>query len=387
MPTFAPFSRVRSVKLPTFKRHPSPPRPSVSTSASTSSNTSPSPRSHTSRNPSLSRGPRSPKDNISEAAHRPNPRLRTASSPTSNSFAETLRVISKEAQSGRFSDVFDAFFFTDKRCQNRAFFMAARLKQTLLPLLNSNTDNNHNDALWRLITYRLYTFNYILFVLPATCEDRLDLLSRLETELAQQGDGQDLHRSGGMEAHFAVRYALCNAKRHRQRQRRRRTLLEDAFEAEKAQQQQSQLSGEEDVDYLVSRARQTLEHCLKSESKLGPTERDAMYVFHGMRVGLHGAFEPKIELGPNESQLSQRLHQAVIDSQAIANLEYVNPFEDSNCIVTEDEDQNEDQDEDKSYTMIDVDNNHQAAIRPRSFVDSKFYEVQHQQPTAVRYAS
>ncbi|KAI9021692.1 hypothetical protein CLU79DRAFT_804420 [Phycomyces nitens] len=326
MPTFAPFSRVRSVKLPTFKRHPSPPKPSVSTSTTPTE------------------------------AHKPIARLRTASSPTSNSFAETLKVISKEAQSGRFSDVFDAFFFTDKRCQNRAFFMAARLKQTLLPLLNASKETNH-DALWRIITYRLYTFNYILFVLPATCEERLDLLSRLESELAQLGDGQDLHRSGGMEAHFAVRYALTN-KRHRQR--RRRTLLEDAFEAERPQEPA------EDIDYLISRARQTLEHCLKSESKLGPTERDAMYVFHGMRVGLHGAFEPRIELASSESRLSQRLHQAVIDSQAIANLEYVNPFEDDNCIVTEEDEEDE------------------AAIRPKSFVDTNFYNAQ---PATVRYTS
>ncbi|KAI7868336.1 hypothetical protein BDF14DRAFT_1795497 [Spinellus fusiger] len=323
MPTFAPFSRVRSVRLPTFHRRSTSPKPVTSTS--------------------------------SEPRHTPRPR--TISTPTANSFAETLRVISKEAQDGQFNDVFDAFFFTDKRCQNRAFFMAARLKQTLLPLLKPAPGQTH-DALWKLITHRLYTFNYIMFVLPTTSEARIRLLQQLESQLIQHGDGQDIHRSGGMEVHFAVRYAL---QHKHNKQRCRRTLLGDAFEAESGRITQEPT---EDMDHLVNRARQTLEHCLRSEAKLGPTERDAMYVFHGMRVGLHGSFNPRIELSSSESGLSQLLNQVVLEHQSMSTSEYVNPFEDDTCVVTEEDEVEE--------------------ARRASFMTNGFYGSA--QPTAVRYA-
>ncbi|KAG0175314.1 hypothetical protein DFQ28_001843 [Apophysomyces sp. BC1034] len=301
MPTFsAKISRVRSVRLSSFRRRspspPSTPQPTTSSSLTTSNS-----------NNENSNG------NMHHSSH--HSRHRTVSSPTTNSFVETLRVISKEAQSGRYDDVFDAFFFTDKRCQNRAFFMAARLKQTLQPFL---TQQNDLDGLWKLVTHRLYTFNYVLFVMSSTCNVRARFLCALENELGQLGDGQDVFRRAGMEAHFAVRYAL-------QRKRRRRTLLE-------------MQEVDDTTDALVERARVVLEHCLKSEAKLGHSERDAMYVFHGMRVGLHGSFEPRIEL-EEDQELRRLLRQAVVENKELAKPTYENPFEDASCIVEEDDDE------------------------------------------------
>ncbi|KAF7726420.1 Protein dennd6a [Apophysomyces ossiformis] len=293
MPTFsAKISRVRSVRLSSFrKRSPSPPSTPQPTTSSSLTRT----------------------ENNNNYNNMPHSRTRTVSSPTANSFVETLRVISKEAQSGRFNDVFDAFFFTDKRCQNRAFFMAARLKQTLQPFL---TQHNDLDGLWKLVTHRLYTFNYLLFVMSSTCHVRSRFLAALEEELGRLGDGQNVHRRGGMEAHFAVRYALL-------RKRRRRTLLE-------------MQDIDDPTDALVERARVVLEHCLRSEAKLGHAERDAMYVFHGMRVGLHGSFEPRIEL-EEDQELRRLLRQAVMENKELAKPAYENPFEDASCIVKDDE--------------------------------------------------
>lgn len=272
------------------------------------------------------------------------PRSRTLSGPSmTNTFGETLRAISKEAQSSEFADVFDAFFFSDKRCQNRAFFMAARLKQTLQSNLNmptprpsSSTPSSHrysrtvssiystsrqHDELWEAITHRLYTLNYLLFVLPSTCELRSRFLSVLEAQLAQLVDGQEIFRRGAMEAHFVVRYVL---KRYWQPRQRRRTLIHS-------------YDDEEEVEDLVERAREVLEHCLESESKLGHAERDAMYVFHGLRMGLHGSFEPQILLD-EDPELAARLRQAVEENKQLSKPAYVNPFEDVDAIVKDEED-------------------------------------------------
>ncbi|KAI8376416.1 uncharacterized protein BYT42DRAFT_498577 [Radiomyces spectabilis] len=252
----------------------------------------------------------------------------------SYSFSETLRMISKEAQSGMYEDVFGAFFFNDKRCQNRAFFMAARIKQTLsmffsipstkpsLSLSTITLSADEMNAVWEMITNRLYTLNYLLFVLSPTCHIRNQFLSQLEYQLSQIGDGQNLHRRGGMEAHIAVRYALQHLSR-----RRRRSSVRGC----------NQNYDEEEIEDLVERARQVLEHCLQSESKLGHSERDAMYVFHGMRVGLHGSFEPKIELEEN-AQVERMLNEAVYTNKEFSKSTYVNPFEDDAAIVVEDDD-------------------------------------------------
>lgn len=325
------------------------------------------------------------------------------------SFAETLRVISKEAKSTQFDDIFDSFFFNDKRCQNRALFMAARLKQTLDGVINqirpsssygairelqqpsilnpsystpitSSTTNSPPpslrssldpklpnassasvDSFWRLVTHRLYTLNYILFVLPSDSQSRIDFLNKMEANLALKGDGQELHRKGGMEAHFAVRYAL-----EHKRPKRRKTLLEDAFELEK--RNGGNVAGavlppslvKEDtakMDNLVEQARHVIEQCLESESKLGHAEKDAMYIFHGMRGGLHGAFEPHIELEEDRA-LRHRLKRTVDHNKEKAKPAYENPFEDEELIVTE---------EDESSVESNIKNSNRE-------VDSGFYD-------------
>ncbi|KAI9499615.1 hypothetical protein BDB00DRAFT_794817 [Zychaea mexicana] len=232
--------------------------------------------------------------------------------------------MSKEAQSGEFADVFGSFFFSDKRCQNRAFFMAARLKQTLQPILaSSSLSSPHTtpDPLWELVTHRLYTLNYILFVLPSTCDIRNHFLAVLEQQLAQIGDGQHVLRRGGMEVHFSLRYVLKKYYR-RSRDSNNNNNNDD----------------DDDIEDIVERAREIIEHCLESESKLGHAERDAMYVFHGLRMGLHGSLEPRIELDDEYWELAQRLAIAVKQNKESTQPAYVNPFEDDDAVVTDDND-------------------------------------------------
>ncbi|KAI8137897.1 hypothetical protein BJV82DRAFT_646737 [Fennellomyces sp. T-0311] len=292
-------SRVRSVKLSAFghrqQRSPSPnPPPSSSTP---------------SQQPTVV-----PRTTTSTTERRSIPRSRTVSGRglAHHSFGETLRAMSKEARSGEFADVFGSFFFSDKRCQNRAFFMAARLKQTLQPIILSLAPPNAPvDHLWELMTHRLYTLNYILFVLPATCDIRSRFLSTLEQQLAQIGDGKHVLRRGGMEVHFVVRYVL---KKHYWQH------------------------DDDEIEDIVERAREVVEHCLESESKLGHAERDAMYVFHGLRMGLHGSFEPHIELDDEYWELARRLAIAVKENKESSQPVYINPFEDDDAIVKDDDD-------------------------------------------------
>ncbi|CAO0792506.1 unnamed protein product [Mucor circinelloides] len=383
-------TRMRSVKLP-FKK-------SNSTSSSNASSTSstPSPSS-----PPLQSQSREP-----NFYNTPEPTVVTTSihAIPQSSFAETLRVISKEANRTQFDDVFDSFFFNDKRCQHRALFMAARLKQTLDGVINPiRPSSNYGplrelppvaltpsystpitsstttaatatssqsttspatttkptasvDSFWRTVTHRLYTLNYILFVLPADSQSRADFLNKIEADLSQKSDGRELQRRGGMEAHFAVRYAL-----EHKRPRRRKTLLEDAFAAEK--RNGGSVAGAilptttttsddtQKLDRLVEQARLVIEQCLESESKLGHAEKDAMYVFHGVRAGLHGAFDLHIELEEDRS-LRHRLKRTVDHNRELAKPAYENPFEDEDLIVTE-EDESSLEEEKKSSREVD----------------------------------
>ncbi|KAI8996794.1 hypothetical protein BDB01DRAFT_712847 [Pilobolus umbonatus] len=278
---------------------------------------------------------------------------------TSRNFMDTLNVISKEAMTTQFDDVFDSFFFNDKRCQNRAIFMVSRLKQALdeqpivlnpsystpisakPPHLSLDPKQQTVDVFWRTITHRLYTLNYILFVLPHDSTTRTEFLRKLEADLALIGDGRQLERKGGMEVHFAVRYAL-----NRRRPKRRKTLLEDAFELEKKNggsvagailpSRRNEIDEEIRINKLVEQARLVVEQCLESELKLGHAEKDAMYIFHGMRAGLLGAFEPRIELEEDRS-LRHRLRHLVIQNKEAKKPDYENPFEDEECVVVEEE--------------------------------------------------
>lgn len=229
---------------------------------------------------------------------------------SSKSFSDALVVISKETQNTQFDDIFDSFFFNDKRCQHRALFMAARLKQSL---------PKSPDPFWRLVTHRLYTLNYILFVLPSDSTSRRQFLLKVETQ-----------PPGAMEATFAIRYALEHRKL-----KRRKTLLEDAFELEKRNGGPGAGLPDPTLEQekLVDRAAGILHQCLESESKLGHAEKDAMYIFHSLRAGLLDTFVPHIELDEDKA-LRHRLRRAVDENRKPA---YQNPFEDEDCIVTEED--------------------------------------------------
>ncbi|KAI9485786.1 MAG: hypothetical protein EXX96DRAFT_546505 [Benjaminiella poitrasii] len=261
-------------------------------------------------------------------------------SVTSPTLAETLEAINKEVYRTQFDDVFDSFFFTDKRCQHRALFMACRLQQALdtHPLIRSKSlQQTGVNSFWRLVTHRLYTLNYILFVLPTESTTRAGFLGRIEADLERQSDGLELTRRGGMEAHFAVRYALNH------RRRRRKTLLEDAFRAEEEAKRREkgetiQNRDDQELDLVVAEARAVIEQCLESESSLGQhSERDAMYVFHSMRTGFLDAFQPHIELEEDRG-LRHRLRRMVEYNQCQQQEVYENPFEDEDLIVSEEED-------------------------------------------------
>ncbi|KAI8886569.1 hypothetical protein K501DRAFT_283756 [Backusella circina FSU 941] len=295
-----------------------------------------------------------------------------------NNFVETLRVLSNEAKQDQYNDVFDSFFFNDKRCQNRAFFMAARLKTSLdynptkaasmrpssshgnlptsslpspkpspsqsTPIVTTSSNDHHHrsptqhvDSFWRMITHRLYTLNYIMFVLPPDSQLRTDVLNRIEADLSKWGDGQEIYRRGGMETFFAVKYAL---EKHSHHHKKRKTLLEDAFEAERRMNgDKTASSGVErsvnpEMERLCQQARDIIEQCLESESRLSHQEKDAMYVYHGMRAGLIGIFDVHIEL-EEDRQLRHLLRDTVRQNQKPP---YENPFEDEDCVVREDED-------------------------------------------------
>ncbi|KAI8977642.1 hypothetical protein BDF20DRAFT_820958 [Mycotypha africana] len=364
-------SRMRSVKLPfNRKRSDSPPPPMTSSKETT---TYYSQEMNTESN----------------IFNTPEPTLiyTMDSQLPKSSFLEALNSVSKQAIRTQFDDVFDSFFFNDKRCQLRALFMTARLKQNLdsttmasshhpsssldpnllhqPPQRSSSQQHKSVDRFWRTVCHRLYTLNYILFVLPADSETRNQFLRKMESGLAQQQQGKELlQQRGGMEAHFSVRYALDHCRR-----RRRKTLLEDAFEAEKRNggnvegailPTTSTLSAEEmrKHNHIVENARYIIEQCLDSEARLGHQERDAMYVLHSMRAGLLDAFDIHIELVEDRT-LRQRLKRLVEKNKASSNAASSsplpmtskgtttsydtipppckNPFEDEDLIVTEED--------------------------------------------------
>ncbi|KAI8329067.1 hypothetical protein BC941DRAFT_213691 [Chlamydoabsidia padenii] len=211
-------------------------------------------------------------------------RHRTVSTPTTN-FAETLRVISRQMQQDQYDDVFNSFFYTDKRCVNRAIFFAARLEQTL---------GNQSMSFWHLVMDRLYTLNYLLYVIPSTNQTRTNYLAALDQHMHDTLIGRQLQPlCGGLETYFA--------------------FSQDAA--------------------LMEQARKILEHCIKSENKLGHAERDAMYIFHGLRSGFHGRYEPKVVMEDDDVLLAL-LQNSVRDNKNLSSC--VNPFEDGACIVDDD---------------------------------------------------
>ncbi|KAL0076031.1 hypothetical protein F4703DRAFT_1885377 [Phycomyces blakesleeanus] len=279
------------------------------------------------------------------------------SSPTNvNSFSETLRIVSEEAKNGKYADVFDAFFYTDRRCQNRAFFMAARLKHTLWPLVsealgtplrnrthsvqvpsNKNRDNNNNlpktsisettsrnqedqqiDAFWELVTHRLYTLNCLLFVFPSSSPFHDEAAMHLNQRLSNDN-------SGARETLFAVRYALLRSHHPNSLSRHRHSVPSGRDHRD-----------DDAVGEFLQSAQAVIARCLESEERLSQSERDAMYLFHGLRMGLYGSFVPHIELREASDGLQEALAEAVLHNQNKSNTGLLNnPFEDNQAIVQE----------------------------------------------------
>ncbi|CAO3589266.1 unnamed protein product [Absidia cylindrospora] len=240
------------------------------------------------------------------------PRQRVASTSTTG-FAETLKMISKQVQQDQFEDVFGSFFFTEKRCQHRATFMTARLLQNL-----GSTDLAHmSTPFWKLLMDRFYTLNYLLFVVPSNNMTRTKYLVALEQRMNGDKVGQHLKGlRGGMETYFALYYTMV-------------------MMTTTTTMQQHDL--ENDI-YVMEQARKILEHCLDSESKLGHTERDAMYIFHGLRAGLHGHYDDATVVLDDDDLLLMLIRNAVQNNKNLAKQPYVNPFEDDACIVDDDDD-------------------------------------------------
>ncbi|KAI8391509.1 uncharacterized protein BYT42DRAFT_197968 [Radiomyces spectabilis] len=236
-----------------------------------------------------------------------------------HSFVDTLRIISKEAQHGQYADVFDCFFFNDKRCQNRALFMAARLKQSLgghhwqskrqwatphstslntppaSPITpssahsSSSFSHDHSkENLWQIIIDRLYTLNYIRFVLSSN-------------DPVRQAVIQQDSIPGDLETGFAVRWALASC-------------------------------GLADETEVVLKARGILAQCIDNESRLSHTERDAMYLFHAVRLGLYGTFIPSIRATEPHSQ---RVLEDAVQANRTTTGDLVNPFDDQNSLPQE----------------------------------------------------
>jgi hypothetical protein len=210
-------------------------------------------------------------------------------------------------QQNQFDDAFASFFFTEKRCRNRAIFMAARLAQSLGPDFAqlhqpTTTTTTTIHSFWKLVMDRFYTLNYLLYVVPSTDVTRKRYLEALEQRMEDGIGARFKDRRGGLETYFAL------------------------------------YSAAKDNLSLVEDARRILEHCLDSEDKLGHSERDAMYIFHGLRAGfLDGHYEPEVVLGDNDALLATLRH-AVLDNKRLMEQSYVNPFEDDACIVDSDDD-------------------------------------------------
>ncbi|RUS14199.1 hypothetical protein BC937DRAFT_94205 [Endogone sp. FLAS-F59071] len=243
---------------------------------------------------------------------------------TSNSgnFVRTMRYISLESRRKRSADNYETFFFTDKKCMDRAAFMAARLKQSFstifadieldnyrhpyssfysnpqsptrgtyippppIPTPSVSSDRRGRGAspipttsprihpidppaaaldvnlpltLAKHIASRLYTLNFLFFLLPHT-PARANFIQQLQDSMSRMGDPALRDKRGGLESHFAVRWAL-----------------DEVFSGSLLSNHKSK---------IVERAREVLERCLESEEKLSMSEKECMYIFHGLMSGV-----------------------------------------------------------------------------------------------------
>ncbi|KAI8060286.1 hypothetical protein BC940DRAFT_312222 [Gongronella butleri] len=187
------------------------------------------------------------------------------------------------------------FFFTDRRCQQRALFFAARLKQTL-PMLTTTA--------WDHVIDRLYTWTYLMHVVPADDPWRWRYVMALEQLVVASppqlaGIGHENDAPGKESGHLMWTFAV------------HQVMQLFAIQMSAHHQHQTQA---------------TLLHALVSEAKLTPADRDAMYLYHTLRAGF--AFDRVWTMQlPDDPHLLAKL-EALQSANS-------NPFEDSACIVVD----------------------------------------------------
>ena len=215
----------------------------------------------------------------------------------SSTFVNTLRTISLEAGRRQYGDLYDTFFYQDKKCRDRAIFLACRLRQNYDVLF----EWKEKDEFIVAVCSRLYAYNYILFALPQQSSVRARFLSNLDEQRLRLGVAE----AAGREAVFSVGYVM------------------------------QRMYGHVDIDAL-ERSRQALYKCLESETKLSHDERISMYVFHGMMSGMKwDSFDLDVSV-EEDAVITQEILQ--VRSSLLQRPEpYQNPFEDASAIVRDDE--------------------------------------------------
>lgn len=215
----------------------------------------------------------------------------------SSTFVNTLRTISLEAGRRQYGDLYDTFFYQDKKCRDRAIFLACRLRQNYDVLFEWKEKDDFIVA----VCSRLYAYNYILFALPQQSSVRAWFLSNLDEQRLRLGVAE----AAGREAVFSVGYVM------------------------------QRMYGRMDMDAL-ERSRQALYKCLESETKLSHDERTSMYVFHGMMSGMKWDscdLDVSVEEDAVITQEILRVRSSLLQRPE----PYQNPFEDASAIVRDEE--------------------------------------------------
>lgn len=218
----------------------------------------------------------------------------------SSTFVNTLRTISLEAGRRQYGDLYDTFFYQDKKCRDRAIFLACRLKQNYDVLFEWPSPSK--DDFIVAVCSRLYAYNYILFALPQQSPVRARFLSNLDQRRLQLG----IAEPAGREVVFSVGFVL------------------------------QKMYGRMDLD-VVERARQALHKCLESETKLSHDERTSMYVFHGMMSGMKWDTRDLDVTVEEDDEITKEI-LAVRSSLLQRPEPYSNPFEDAAAVVEDDDD-------------------------------------------------
>ncbi|ORX62075.1 hypothetical protein DM01DRAFT_86599 [Hesseltinella vesiculosa] len=226
---------------------------------------------------SIARSTRSTRSSASSSTHTRRHRSRTTTH-ASEQWTNTLQALALQNKQSRYNDVVGSFFFTDRRCQMRALFLSARL-QRAWPALS--------PPVWEQVMNRLYTWNYVMYVVPKEDPLRRHFLH----DMGQGDDQQEEQMVWSFGLHQVTQLLAIPMSTHQQHQ-----------------------------------TQSILTHALQSENKLTSAERDAMYLYHALRAGfdVHRSWTLCLD---EEPLLLHKLKGLQLSNS--------NPFEDSTCIVVE----------------------------------------------------